>query len=51
MATGSELYTAAVSLKGFIDQKVPGQRLTGALPGISKDYVKLQDELMWGGIW
>ena len=51
MTTGDELYTAAVSLKGFIDQQVPGQRLTGALPGISKDYVKLQDEVMWGGIW
>ena len=51
MTTGDELYRAAVSLKGFIDQQVPGQRLTGSLPDISQDYVKLQDEVMWGGIW
>ena len=51
MTTGDELYRAAISLKGFIDQQVPGQRLTGSLPDISEDYVKLQDEIMWGGIW
>ena len=45
MTTGDELYRAAVSLKGFIDQQVPGQRLTGSLPDISQDYVKLQDEI------
>ena len=30
---------------------MPKERLTGALPGISKDYVKLQEEVMWGGVW
>ena len=51
MTTAEELYNAAACLKGFIDQHVPTQRLTAALPGISRDYVKLQDEVMWGGIW
>ena len=51
MTTADELYRHAVNLHAFIDQYVPAGRLTGALPGISMDYVKLQDEVMWGGIW
>ncbi len=51
MTTADELYRHAVNLHAFIDQYVPAGRLTGALPGISLDYVKLQDEVMWGGIW
>ncbi|HLF05263.1 MAG TPA: carboxymuconolactone decarboxylase family protein [Dehalococcoidia bacterium] len=51
MTTAEELYRHAANLHAFIDQYVPAGRLTGALPGISRDYVKLQDEVMWGGIW
>ena len=46
-----QLFTASQQLKGFIDRFVPQGRLTGALPSISTDYVKLQDEIMWGGVW
>ncbi len=46
-----ELFLASEKLKGFIDRFVPQGRLTGALPSISTDYVKLQDEVMWGGVW
>lgn len=51
MTTAQELYRHSANLHAFIDQYVPAGRLTGALPGISADYVKLQDEMMWGGIW
>ena len=49
--TSHELFTASQQLKSFIDRFVPEGRLTGALPSISTDYVKLQDEVMWGGVW
>lgn len=51
MTTAAELHRHALNLHAFIDQYVPAGRLTGALPAISPDYVKLQEEVMWGGIW
>ena len=51
METAESLARKAANLHAFIDQYVPAGRLTGALPDISKDYVKLQEEVMWGGIW
>ena len=51
MTTGQELLKASENLRAHIDQYVPQGRLTGALPEISLDYVKLQNEVMWGGIW
>ena len=51
MPSARELNQASNNLRAFIDRYVPDERLTGALPGISLDYVKLQDEVMWGGIW
>jgi 4-carboxymuconolactone decarboxylase len=51
MTRAQELSQASDNLRRFIDQYVPKQRLTDALPGISLDYTKLQAEVMWGGIW
>ena len=51
METAENLARKAANLHAFIDQYVPQGRLTGALPGISQDYVKLQEEVMWGGVW
>ena len=51
MTTAEDLARKAANLHAFIDQYVPQGRLTGALPDISKDYVKLQEEVMWGGVW
>ena len=51
MTSAQELNRLAKNLHAFIDQYVPAQRMTGALPEISADYAKLQDEVMWGGIW
>ena len=51
METAQNLAHKAANLHAFIDQYVPQERLTGALPGISQDYVKLQEEVMWGGVW
>jgi 4-carboxymuconolactone decarboxylase len=51
MDTADGLARKAANLHAFIDQYVPQGRLTGALPDISKDYVKLQEEVMWGGVW
>jgi 4-carboxymuconolactone decarboxylase len=51
MTRAEELARRAANLHAFIDQHVPKGRLTGALPDISKDYVKLQEEVMWGGVW
>lgn len=51
MTTANELARKARNLHAFIDQYVPAARLTGALPDVSKDYVKLQEEVMWGGVW
>ena len=51
MTSAEDLARKAANFHGFIDQYVPQGRLTGALPDISKDYVKLQEEVMWGGIW
>lgn len=51
MPRAQELSQASDNLRAFIDQYVPAQRLTNALPGISIDYTKLQAEVMWGGIW
>ena len=51
MTSAEGLARKAANLYAFIDQYVPQGRLTGALPAISKDYVKLQEEVMWGGIW
>ena len=51
MTTADDLARKAANLHAFIDQYVPAGRLTGALPDISKDYVKLQEEVMWGGVW
>ena len=51
MTTADELARKARNLHAFIDQYVPAARLTGALPDVSRDYVKLQEEVMWGGVW
>ena len=51
MSTAEHLSQQAANLHAFIDRYVPEGRLTGALPDISKDYVKLQEEVMWGGVW
>ncbi len=51
METAQNLARKAANLHAFIDQYVPQGRLTGALPDISQDYVKLQEEVMWGGVW
>ena len=51
MTSADSLARKAANLHSFIDQYVPAGRLTGALPDISKDYVKLQEEVMWGGVW
>ena len=51
MDSAADLARKAANLHAFIDQYVPQGRLTGALPDISKDYVKLQEEVMWGGVW
>ena len=51
MTRAEDLARKAANLHAFIDQHVPPGRLTGALPDISKDYVKLQEEVMWGGVW
>ena len=51
MDSAAYLARKAANLHAFIDQYVPQGRLTGALPDISKDYVKLQEEVMWGGVW
>ena len=51
MTRAEDLARKAANLHAFIDQHVPQGRLTGALPDISKDYVKLQEEVMWGGVW
>jgi len=51
MVLSANLRESSDQLKGFIDRLVPKKRLTGALPDISTDYVRLQDEVMWGGIW
>ena len=51
MKRAEELAQQAANLHAYIDQYVPQGRLTGALPDISKDYVKLQEEVMWGGVW
>jgi len=51
MTEAKQLHRQAMNLHAFIDQYVPAGRLTGALPSISTDYVKLQEEVMWGGIW
>ncbi|MCZ6788441.1 MAG: carboxymuconolactone decarboxylase family protein [Chloroflexi bacterium] len=51
MTTAQELSKAADDLRAFIDQYVPAQRTTSVLPDISRDYTKLQAEVMWGGIW
>ncbi len=51
MTRAEDLAQKASNLHAFIDQHVPQGRLTGALPDISQDYVKLQEEVMWGGVW
>ncbi len=51
MTRAEDLARKAANLHAFIDQYVPQGRLTGALPDISQDYVKLQEEVMWGGVW
>ena len=51
MDTAADLARKAANLHAFIDQYLPQGRLTGALPDISTDYVKLQEEVMWGGVW
>ena len=51
MDTAADLARKAKNLHAFIDQYVPQGRLTAALPDISTDYVKLQEEVMWGGVW
>ena len=51
MDTAADLARKAANLHSFIDQYVPQRRLTAALPDISQDYVKLQEEVMWGGVW
>ena len=51
MTSAEDLARKAANLHAFIDQHVPQGRLTGALPDISQDYVKLQEEVMWGGVW
>ena len=51
MTRAEDLARQAANLHAYIDQYVPKGRLTGALPDISKDYVKLQEEVMWGGVW
>jgi len=51
MVLSKDLLEASDQLKTFIDRFVPKTRLTGSLPDISTDYVKLQDEVMWGGVW
>jgi 4-carboxymuconolactone decarboxylase len=51
MDTAADLARKAANLHAFIDQYVPQGRLTSALPDISQDYVKLQEEVMWGGVW
>jgi len=51
MTRAEDLAQKAANLHAFIDQHVPQGRLTSTLPDISKDYVKLQEEVMWGGVW
>jgi len=51
MTRAENLAQKAANLHAFIDQHVPQGRLTSTLPDISKDYVKLQEEVMWGGVW
>ncbi len=51
MDSAADLARKAANLHAFIDQYVPRGRLTAVLPDISKDYVKLQEEVMWGGVW
>jgi 4-carboxymuconolactone decarboxylase len=51
MTRAADLAQQAANLHAFIDRYVPQGRLTGALPDISQDYVKLQEEVMWGGVW
>ena len=51
MDSAADLARKAANLHAFIDQYVPQGRLTSALPDISQDYVKLQEEVMWGGVW
>ena len=46
MDTAADLARKAANLHAFIDQYLPQGRLTGALPDISTDYVKLQEEVM-----
>ena len=51
MDSAADLARKAANLHAYIDQYLPQGRLTGALPDISTDYVKLQEEVMWGGVW
>jgi 4-carboxymuconolactone decarboxylase len=51
VTSAQELAQKAANLHAFIDQYVPQGRLTGVLPDISPDYVRLQEEVMWGGVW
>ena len=51
MTTARELADKAHNLHAFIDQYVPKGRLTSVLPTIFPDYVKVQEEVMWGGVW
>ena len=51
MTTAQELAEKAGNLHAFIDQYVPKGRLTSVLPTIFPDYTKVQEEVMWGGVW
>ena len=51
MTTSQDLAKKALNLHAFIDQYVPPNRLTSVLSKISSDYTKMQEEVMWGGVW
>ena len=53
MTTAQELTQRAADLKKIIDAFRPTQGPTSGWPGheICPDFVRLQTEVMWGGIW
>ncbi len=53
MTTARELAQKAEDLKTVIDAYLPAQGPTSRWPGhkICPDYVHIQNEVMWGGIW
>ena len=51
MIRADDLYRQAMNIRGLIDQFGPPGRPTDALPAISPDHVRMQQDVMWGGVW